>query len=438
RGAAEALSETRPLPAVEADLVVHREELSVVREAAERLEVVAVEERRRRSGLVEERERLGSAARALDAEATRLDGDSSAHECAVKDFVQVHGKLESPAVAAAARAELAADMRRLARLLQEMEAARGTVRQCGAVVEPVARELGLADPGELFACAVEPAELESRTSALEERRARRDEVRRRTAEYEARAGADGVSAGDVVRPDLGASEATASVAAKTHVALVERRAVLVDRARVLEAGPAEVAEATAAMGAARLAFEQAKSVADRCAGLGGGPDSARLSLENWVLAVYLRQVLVQANQRLDAMTGGRFALELSDGVTDGRKPWGLDLAVSDANTGQVRPATTLSGGETFMAALALALGLADVVSGGTNREVGALFVDEGFGSLDTQSLDAVIEVLRSLEDGGRIVGVISHVKELHQALPRGITVEPSAGGSLAKVHYPPE
>jgi exonuclease SbcC len=164
----------------------------------------------------------------------------------------------------------------------------------------------------------------------------------------------------------------------------------------------------------------------------------RLSLENWVLADYLRQVLHQANGRLATMTGGRYALALSDGQIDGRKQWGLELDVFDVNTGQTRPVPTLSGGETFMAALALALGLADVVSGGSNRDLGALFVDEAFGSLDPQSLDAVVDVLRSLEDGGRIVGVISHVEELQQALPTGISVTTSNAGSKAVVHYPPE
>jgi exonuclease SbcC len=164
--------------------------------------------------------------------------------------------------------------------------------------------------------------------------------------------------------------------------------------------------------------------------------ATKLSLENWVLADYLRRVLFQANSRLAMMTDGRYALELADAVTDGRKAFGLDLAVFDVNTGQSRAATTLSGGETFMAALSLALGLADVVSSGSNREMGALFVDEGFGSLDSESLDAVIDVLRSLEDGGRIVGVISHVEELKQALPSGITIEPSNHGSVAEVHYP--
>ncbi len=89
-----------------------------------------------------------------------------------------------------------------------------------------------------------------------------------------------------------------------------------------------------------------------------------------------------------------------------------------------------------MAALSLALGLADVVSAGSNYTIGALFVDEGFGSLDAESLDTVIDVLRSLQDGGRMVGVISHVQDLKDALPNGITIESTNLGSNASIHYP--
>ena len=437
-GVVDALAESRPLDEVEADLGARREALRMVRHAAERLAVVTAEERRRRTALRDERDLLAADTGSLGADAARVDAEAMAHQRAVDEFVRDHGRFESPAAGAAARISLAADVERLARLLREAEDARGALRHCGAVVEPVARELDAQDPAELLRCVLEPAEIEERSAALEERRSRREDVRRRIAEYEASAGATGEPGGAEQRPDVESLDALAQAAVAEHVALVERRAVLVDRVTVMAGGPAAVAQATETVALARVALEQARTVANRCAGLGGGPDPVRLSLENWVLADYLRQVLLQANHRLDAMTGGRFALELCDGVADGRKPWGLDLAVFDANTGQVRPATTLSGGETFMAALALALGLADVVSGGSNREVGALFVDEGFGSLDPQSLDAVVDVLRGLEDGGRTVGVISHVRELQQALPCGITVEPSAGGSLARVHYPPD
>ena len=438
RGAVDALAESRPLGDVEADLAACREAVRLLHHTAQRLAVVTAEERRRRSALRDECDRLAANTASLGADAARVDAEAVAHRRGVDEFLRDHGRFESPAARAAARISLAGDVEQFAGLLREAEEARGALRHCSAVVAPVVRQLDAKDPAELLGCVLEPAELEERAAALEERRSRREDVRRRIAEYEASVGAIGEPAGAVLRPDVESLDALAHTAVAEHVALVERRAVLADRVSVLAGGPAAVAQANERVATARVALEQARTVANRCAGLGGGPDPVRLSLENWVLADYLRQVLLQANQRLDAMTGGRFALELCDGVTDGRKPWGLDLAVFDANTGQVRPATTLSGGETFMAALALALGLADVVSGGSNREVGALFVDEGFGSLDPQSLDAVVDVLRGLEDGGRIVGVISHVRELQQALPSGITVEPTVGGSLAMVHYPPE
>ncbi len=435
RSVVQVLAEPRPLDAVEADLSARRAALLAVRDAAGKLEAVVAEEARRRDALLEDRRDLGALTSALASERARLAADESSHEREMTAFVDAHGTFESPASRAALRAELARDMEELARLLRCLEDAQRVLHHCDASLEPVARELGVSEAGELASWLLDPEEVDARGAALELRKARREEVGRRIAAYEAKVAVD---AGAASRPDVDAAVLVAEQAAAAHLALVERRAVVAEHAAVLAAGPAELAAAASAVVAARTAFEQAKTVADRCAGLGGGPASLRLSLENWVLADYLRQVLVQANHRLDVMTDGRFALELSDGVTDGRKACGLDLSVFDANTGQVRPATTLSGGETFMAALALALGLADVVSGGSNREVGALFVDEGFGALDPQSLDAVIDVLRSLEDGGRFVGIISHVRELQQALPAGITVAPSPAGSVATLHYPPD
>jgi len=217
---------------------------------------------------------------------------------------------------------------------------------------------------------------------------------------------------------------------------VGRVAAMVSRLAAVRSAVAELADGSAALADARTAKEEAETLAGLCAGLGTGPDATRLSLKNWVLAYYLRQVLAHANRRLHTMTRGRYALDLSGEHADGRRPWGLDISVLDAETGQSRPATTLSGGETFMAALALALGLADVVSAGSNYSIGALFVDEGFGSLDGDSLDTVIEVLRSLQDGGRMVGVISHVQELKDALPNGITIVSTNQGSAAALHYP--
>ena len=215
-----------------------------------------------------------------------------------------------------------------------------------------------------------------------------------------------------------------------------RHAVVTSRITAIDGARAELSTRANQVEVSRRLKEEAETLYTACAGQGAGAVGTRVSLHTWVLGYYLRQVLAQANLRLDIMTGGRFALELNQGSTDGRKAAGLGTAVLDAETGQVRPATTLSGGETFMAALSLALGLADVVAAGSTTAIGALFVDEGFGSLDGESLDTVIDVLRSLQDGGRMVGVISHVQDLKDALPNGIAVKAGSGGSVASIHYP--
>jgi DNA repair protein SbcC/Rad50 len=129
------------------------------------------------------------------------------------------------------------------------------------------------------------------------------------------------------------------------------------------------------------------------------------------------------------MTAGRFSLAHTD-ARRGAGRSGLRLLARDAWTGQDRDTSTLSGGETFMASLALALGLADVVTeeaGGGRIE--ALFVDEGFGSLDEETLEDVMNVLDGLREGGRLVGIVSHVAELRQRIPAQIQVRKTQAGS---------
>lgn len=431
KGAVEALRDTRPLSQVDAELDARQAERARCRDAAERLKDVREQLTQRRSSLAAGCSAVEAGARQLQVDEATLDAARSAHKQARAEYEQRHGGFVSPARRAEAMAALAEDADRLARLLSDLERAHSTERQFRALLAPLLDELGLDDPVALEAFRCDPGELGERATALVARAEARAEVRRRIADYEAA----GVPS---VRPDVAALAASAESARSRHLELVGRHAVMEDNASYVAAGPALLETATKEVVAARRALEQARTMADRCAGAGGGSSPTRLSLENWVLADYLRHVLAQANVRLATMTAGRFALQLSDGVTDGRKAWGLELSAFDAYTGQVRPATTLSGGETFMAALALALGLADVVSGGSNREMGALFVDEGFGSLDPQALESVVDVLRSLEDGGRLVGVVSHVEAVQQALPIGIAVRATPCGSEAEVRYPPE
>ena len=156
----------------------------------------------------------------------------------------------------------------------------------------------------------------------------------------------------------------------------------------------------------------------------------RMRLRAYVLAMRLEEIAAAASIRLEAMTAGRFTLAHDDERASRGARSGLGLRVLDGWTGQDRHPSSLSGGETFLASLALALGLADVVAaeaGGARLDT--LFVDEGFGSLDERSLDEVLDVLDRLRDGGRAVGVVSHVPELRQRITAQVHVVKGRDGS---------
>ncbi|MDC0772003.1 SbcC/MukB-like Walker B domain-containing protein, partial [Streptomyces sp. HD] len=158
----------------------------------------------------------------------------------------------------------------------------------------------------------------------------------------------------------------------------------------------------------------------------------KMRLESYVLAARLEQVAAAATARLQRMSSGRYTLVHSDDRT-GRGRSGLGLHVVDAWTGRERDTATLSGGETFFASLALALGLADVVTdeaGGVRLDT--LFIDEGFGSLDDQTLDEVLDVLDSLRERDRSVGIVSHVADLRRRIHAQLEVVKGRSGSVLR------
>ncbi|WP_458690982.1 AAA family ATPase [Nocardia tengchongensis] len=163
---------------------------------------------------------------------------------------------------------------------------------------------------------------------------------------------------------------------------------------------------------------------------GRGENNRRMSLRSYVLAARLEEVAVAGSVRLRRMSGGRYEFVHTDAAGPRGRRGGLGLDIRDDYTGAVRPAKTLSGGETFMASLALALGLADVVSAESGGLVmDTLFIDEGFGSLDADTLDSVMGVLDELRSGGRVVGVVSHVDEMRQRIPSRLHVIRGRTGS---------
>ncbi|ACL40270.1 SMC domain protein [Pseudarthrobacter chlorophenolicus A6] len=170
------------------------------------------------------------------------------------------------------------------------------------------------------------------------------------------------------------------------------------------------------------------------AAAGRGDNTYRMSLNSYVLAARLEQVAIAASERLVAMSDGRYLLQHTDAKAARGAKSGLGLEVVDQWTGHRRDTSTLSGGESFMASLSLALGLADVVqqeSGGV--EIETLFVDEGFGSLDEQSLEQVMDALEGLRDGGRVVGLVSHVGEMKQRIGTQLQVLKGRTGSTLRI-----
>lgn len=164
-----------------------------------------------------------------------------------------------------------------------------------------------------------------------------------------------------------------------------------------------------------------------------GDNAQRLTFERYVLAAYFDEIIIAANLRLEKMTGSRYLLKRKEEKGKGRAQQGLELEVFDNYTGKARHVKTLSGGESFKASLALALGLADIVqsySGGISLDT--LFVDEGFGSLDPESLDSAIQCLVDIQKTGRLVGVISHVSELKERIKSVLEVCPNKEGSYAE------
>jgi exonuclease SbcC len=222
----------------------------------------------------------------------------------------------------------------------------------------------------------------------------------------------------------------------------------------------EVEQAAAlAISAATLAANTHKLAAEKLAGLNGAVEDSRdvfaatavtirmadlvaaspgsanqelMPLTSFVLRERFRSVVDAANTRLRTLSDGRFELRHTEDREGGSRRTGLGLRVLDNDNGAMRDPKSLSGGETFYTSLALALGLSDEVVGVRGGiTLGTLFIDEGFGSLDTDRLEDVLDVLHRLREGGRVIGVISHVAEMKEAIPARIEVRPSRGQGSA-------
>ncbi|GAA2361059.1 hypothetical protein GCM10010404_13310 [Nonomuraea africana] len=303
-------------------------------------------------------------------------------------------------------------------------------RSAVAAAEEAAREAGFLDADDVLPAVRTHEEKEEKAVRLRELDARHAAVTRTLADPAL------VAAAAQPPQDLVALEAERERAEREHTALASAR----DRAERRVTRLAELHEELAAcLGRWQPAADRHR-LAERLAALASGTSGDNqwsMSLSSYVLGERLRQVVDAANERLDHMSGGRYRLQHDLRKTAGargRAGGGLGLRVLDGWTGVDRDPATLSGGESFITSLALALGLADVVTAEAGgAEIGTLFVDEGFGTLDEDTLDGVLDILDGLRDGGRAVGIVSHVGELRTRIPAQLRVTKTRTGSTLSV-----
>jgi exonuclease SbcC len=410
--------------------------------------------RRAHEDAVQRRDVVDEAVRARDAielERTRLDEDDA----------RTAGEL------AALRAELSAAQEQIAALTERVAAAGAAVADARGDFPSVADRIADGIHRRTLATALRDAIIARAAAEASVRTAERDRDRRVAASDFADAATAREALRDAAERDrldrlvsehdtaLGVQRARLmeleielAGAADPPPSLADSAAALAGAREQADAAAAAVASAEQAVGVltnlitrardAHAAIAELEREHRLIAGIAhavAGRNERKMDLETFVLAAELEQIVDAANLRLDDMSSGRYRLRHTDAVAARNSASGLGLEVVDAFTGQARPAQSLSGGETFLASLALALGLAEVVTaraGGIRLDT--LFVDEGFGSLDPETLELAMRTLDELRQGGRTVGVISHVEAMKEQLPAQLIVEAAAHGPSTVRH----
>lgn len=365
-----------------------------------------------RTGLVElliaARTRIAALTATVDAARQAVDAARGEHASVAERVTHVTALRDAARAAADARADA------------ERAATRAAQARADAD-ERIAASV-FADAAEATAALMKPAATESLAERISAHDTQLAATRARVLELELDL------AGAPAEPvDTGASRAAldAADAARTTALRAERDAyTVVERLRDLAL---QIDDAYAGVAARAADAAAVARLADTVAGR--APNTMKMDLETFVLAAELEEIVAAANLRLGDMSSGRYRLQHTDARAARGAASGLGLEIMDAFTGQARPAQSLSGGETFLASLALALGLAEVVTaraGGVRLDT--LFVDEGFGSLDEETLDLAMRTLDELRQGGRMVGVISHVAAMKEQLPAQLAVEATPQG----------
>lgn len=320
-----------------------------------------------------------------------------------------------------ANEQLATLKARMASNQEELARAKNTQSAKQADFSQQLSALGFADKDSFLASSMAPAEL----SALEQEIRRYSET---LATAEARLQRARLEVARLERPDLPALKTLCEQA----------QAAQLEKARQVQAATGSLQAAKTLKDAldelktSFAALEARYAVVKRLADVANGQNAQRMSFQRYVLATLLEEVLAATTQRLQIMSRRRYEMRRRSDPLSLRTAAGLDLEIFDQYTGMTRPVSTLSGGESFLASLALALGLSDVVqsyAGGIRLD--AIFVDEGFGTLDPEALDFAIRALKDLQQAGRLVGIISHVAELKEWIDARLVLSSTQTGSSA-------
>ncbi|MFI0239256.1 AAA family ATPase [Streptomyces sp. NPDC016845] len=364
--------------------------------------------------------------------ATRTAARASTREALEREQAALERELSEARGSAGSVEERAAQLERLAHLLTEAaDAARAVestatrLKDADARLADAAFRAGFDTPQDAAAALVDDAghrELQRRLDAWQSEQAA---VRAILAEE------DTVAASREPAADVPAARAAAEAADVRVRAAGSARDAAARRCDELDRLSRRTATEARRLGPLRATYNRIARLASLAAGT-SADNERKMRLESYVLAARLEQVAAAATARLRRMSSGRYTLVHSDSLA-GRGRSGLGLHVVDAWTGRERDTATLSGGETFFASLALALGLADVVTdeaGGVRLDT--LFIDEGFGSLDDQTLDEVLDVLDSLRERDRSVGIVSHVGDLRRRVHAQLEVVKGRSGSVVR------
>ncbi|GAA1234705.1 SMC family ATPase [Prauserella halophila] len=375
------------------------EDLTARRTSAEREAAAAEEQRRALAEQVERQER-------------RLD--------------EAAGEFDDVAARRAHLTELADALDGLADVRTELRAARERVDEHAAAAAQAARTAEFADVEEALAAARDQQRIAELDQSLADAQQAEATARAVLAEPEL-ADVEPDRVVDVESARQAAEQARER--AEQDVAALQKHT---ERGRELDTLAGELDAVLRELAPAEEEFAELDALTDVVNGR--GQNARRMSLRSYVLAARLEEVAVAATARLRSMSHGRYSFVHSDAPGSHGKSGGLGLDVLDDYSGMVRSAKTLSGGESFLASLSLALGLADVVAAETGGALlDTLFVDEGFGTLDGETLDVVMDVLDDLRAGGRVVGLVSHVEELRQRIPTRLRVRKARTGSSVRV-----